>query len=62
MDTYTPAEFAKDKVLIAKLIQSQRYKEAKELLNMISQIVSDPTRQQANGMLFVLDVLAPSND
>ena len=55
---YTSNDWLKDKMLIAKLLNAKRYKEAYKSLSDIAMVNEyELTQSYINGMLFVLDVI-----
>ena len=55
---YTTAQWAKDKILVARLIKAKKYKQAYDFIFDISMVIDNAKiTDYINGMLFVLDLI-----
>lgn len=56
---YTSQQLNEDKILIMKLLQKKKYREAREFINQIHMVPdkSNIVDAYVNGMLFMMDML-----
>ena len=57
---YTKSQFFEDKVLVCKLLENKRFKEARDLLNSLWHVLDNESfKGEVSGMLLILGVLYP---